>query len=85
MKEEKRLSFYEISSLPAKSLKTFDGKMYMLKGAIAVEPSTGEIERVADIYYRVRSVIDEERNVIAKRKNRDDELVEVIHSQKVKH
>lgn len=75
--EKKRLSYFDIASSSAESVKTFDGKTYALKGAIAVESKTGEIKRVAEIYYRVRSVRDEKHNIIAKRKQEDGELVAV--------
>ncbi|SFM43862.1 hypothetical protein SAMN04488573_1631, partial [Bacillus sp. 5mfcol3.1] len=44
---------------------------------IAIENSTGSIEKVAQIYYQVRSVRDEHQNLIAKRKNKHAELVAV--------
>lgn len=81
MGKEQRLAFYDISSC-AQSVKTFDGKVYQLKGAVAVESTTGHIERVAEIYYRVRSVMDEKRNIIAKRRNHNDELTTVCKRRK---
>ncbi|PEC64513.1 hypothetical protein [Bacillus toyonensis] len=77
MGKEKRLTFYDIAASQAHSLKTFDGKTYELKGTIAIENSTGSIEKVAQIYYQVRSVRDEHQNLIAKRKNKHAELVAV--------
>lgn len=82
MGKEQRLAFYDISSSRAQSVKTFDGKVYQLKGAVAVEHTTGNIERVAEIYYRVRSVMDEKQKVIAKRRNQDDELTTVCQRRK---
>ena len=66
--KRKRLTFYDIAASQAHSVKTFDGKTYELKGTIAIENSTGSIEKVAQIYYQVRSVRDEHQNLIAKRK-----------------
>lgn len=77
MGKEKRLAYYDISSSSAKGLKTFEGKTYELKGALAVERETGKIERVAEIYYRVRSVVNEKGIIIAKRKTIEDELISV--------
>ncbi|MFB5563083.1 MULTISPECIES: hypothetical protein [Bacillus cereus group] len=78
MKSEKRIPFYEIASIKkAHSLKTFDGKTYELKGAVAIENKTGEIQNLAQIYYQVRSIVDSKKNLIAKRKNQDSELVAV--------
>lgn len=78
MKAEKRIPFYEIASIKkAHGLKTFDGKTYELKGAVAIENKTGEIQSIAQIYYQVRSIVDGKKNLIAKRKNLDSELVTV--------
>jgi hypothetical protein len=77
MKSEKRIPYYEIASKKAHSLKTFDGKTYELKGAVAIENKTGEIQNLAQIYYQVRSIVDSKKNLIAKRKNQDSELVAV--------
>lgn len=77
MGKEQRLTFYDIAASQAHSVKTFDGKTYELKGAIAIENGTGSIEKVAQIYYRVRSVRDEHQNLIAKRKHKQAELVAV--------
>jgi len=74
MGDKKRFAFYDISSSNAKSVRTFDKKVYNLKGTVAIEARTGNVEKVADIYYRVRSVMDTKHKVIAKRKNEDDEL-----------
>ncbi|PFZ03377.1 hypothetical protein COL60_25820 [Bacillus pseudomycoides] len=77
MGKEQRLTFYDLAASNAHSVKTFDGKTYDLKGAIAIENGTGSIEKVAQIYYQVRSVRDEHKNLIAKRKNKQAELVAV--------
>ncbi|PDZ10836.1 hypothetical protein CON70_14770 [Bacillus pseudomycoides] len=77
MGKEQRLTFYDIAASNAHSVKTFDGKTYHLKGAIAIENGTGNIEKVAQIYYQVRSVRDEHKNLIAKRKHKQAELVVV--------
>jgi hypothetical protein len=53
------------------------GKTYELKGAVAIENKTGEIQNLAQIYYQVRSIVDSKKNLIAKRKNQDSELVAV--------
>lgn len=78
MEVQKRLAFYDISDARAKSAKTFDGKLYMLKGGVAVEKGTGDVKRVADIYYEVRSVMDQAHTIVAKRRKKDEELKEVL-------
>ncbi|MGG0256425.1 hypothetical protein ABEY61_27860 [Bacillus toyonensis] len=82
MGKEHRLTFYDIAALQARSVKTFDGKTYDLKGTIAIESSTGSIEKVAQIYYQIRSVRGEHQNLIAKRKNKHAELVALKHKCK---
>ncbi|MDR4987081.1 hypothetical protein CN491_26015 [Bacillus cereus] len=77
MGKEQRLTFYDIAASQAHSIKTFDGKTYELKGSMAIESTTGNIEKVAQIYYQVRSVRDEHQNLIAKRKHKQAELVAV--------
>ncbi|WP_283750619.1 hypothetical protein [Bacillus cereus] len=77
MAKEQRLTFYDIAASQAHSVKTFDGKTYELKGTIAIESTTGNIEKVAQIYYQVRSVRGEHQNLIAKRKHKQSELVAV--------
>lgn len=78
MEAQKRLAFYDISDARAKSAKTFDGRTYSLKGGIAVDNGTGDIKSVADIYYDVRSVMDQSHTIVAKRRKREEELTEVI-------
>jgi hypothetical protein len=77
MKTAKRLAFYDIAAARAQSAKTFDGKVYELQGAVAVEQDTGSIKRVADIYYDIRSVRDHNQRIMAKRRHKEEELKEV--------
>lgn len=76
-----RFYLYDLAS--ASSLKTFEGKTYEIKGAIAVEKDSGEVRHIADLYYRTRSVIFNKR-LLAKRKNAHDELLRVNGVKKVK-
>ncbi|EEM38646.1 hypothetical protein bthur0004_54300 [Bacillus thuringiensis serovar sotto str. T04001] len=64
--KESRLTFYDVSC-KAHSVKTFDGKTYQLRGAVAIENKTGEIVKIAQVYYKVRSVVDKNNNLIAKK------------------
>ncbi|MGG1215885.1 hypothetical protein ABE236_00170 [Priestia endophytica] len=77
MKTAKRLAFYDIAAARAQSAKTFDGKVYELQGAVAVEQDTGSIKRVADIYYDIRSVRDHNQRIMAKRRHKQEELKEI--------
>lgn len=58
----------------ANFIKTFDNEIYELKGTLAVDKKTGDVTRVADIYYRVRTAVNDYKNIVAKRKRIDDEL-----------
>lgn len=69
-----RLSLYELSAND--TVKTFEGEVYELKGVVGVKKETGEIERVTDLYYRTRTVVKDSQ-VIAKRKNKNEELKKV--------
>ncbi|MEH6945166.1 hypothetical protein V7014_25670 [Bacillus sp. JJ722] len=73
MKNKKRFSFYDLPST-AHNILTFDGKCYDLNGIIAVERKTKERVHVAELYYQVRSVVNEKHQVIAKRRTKQDEL-----------
>lgn len=70
---KKRLSHVDLSS-KANSIKTFDNEIYELKGSLAVNMESGDVETVADIYYRVRTAVNSHKDIIAKRKHSDDEL-----------
>ncbi|MCM3169456.1 hypothetical protein [Peribacillus frigoritolerans] len=72
---EKRLTYLDLKD--AKSVRTFDNETFILKGALAVDQDNGNIEKLADVYYRVRTAIDENEQIIAKRKNALDELKQV--------
>lgn len=79
MKERFRL--YELPA--ASSLKTFEGKVYQLKGCVGVETVTGEVRHISDLYYRTRSVVAE-KQLLAKRKTPDEELIKIKGVKKVK-
>lgn len=58
----------------ADSVKTFENEVYKLNGTMAVNRSNGEICPVSTVYYNVRTAIDKRRDVVAKRKNANEEL-----------
>lgn len=76
-----RFYLYDLAS--ASSLKTFEGKTYELKGAVGVERESGDVLRIADLYYRTRSVVSDKR-LLAKRKNANEELIKVSGIKKIK-
>ncbi len=68
---------FDLAELPlAESVRTFDGKTYQLHGRIAIEQESKETKEIAQLYYRIRTVVGENQ-VIAKRKHPDDELIHV--------
>ncbi|RXZ02122.1 MULTISPECIES: hypothetical protein [Fictibacillus] len=71
----KRLTYLDLKD--AKSIRTFNNETYILKGTLAVDEENGNIEKLADIYYRVRTAIGQDEQIIAKRKNTFDELLQV--------
>ena len=69
----KRLSYIELAN-KACSVKTFKNEVYKLKGSLAVNQDNGNIEKIADIYYRVRTALNDDDVVVAKRKQSEEEL-----------
>jgi len=79
--KKKKFGLYELPT--ADSVKTFEGKVYELKGFIGIENDTGEIKHVTDLYYQTRTVVSNSK-VLAKRKNKSEDLLKVEHERKVK-
>lgn len=78
-----RFSLYELPD-KAKSVKTFCGKTFQVKGFVGVETTTGEVRHITDLYYDVRSVVDDDYTLSAKRKNKNDELRKIKKKKKKK-
>lgn len=78
---KEKFSLYELPT--ASSVKTFDGKIYELKGFVGVERETGEIKHITDLYYRTRTVVADSK-ILAKRKKQDEDLVKVKREKKIK-
>ena len=78
---KERYSLYDLPK--ADSLKTFEGKIYVLKGFVGIEQETGHVEHITELYYRTRTVVFDNQ-VAAKRKNVHDELVKVSRIKKLK-
>ncbi|MFC7061113.1 hypothetical protein [Halobacillus seohaensis] len=73
---KKHFAFYDISS-KADSIKTFEGKRYDVHGLWAVDRK-GHVEKLANVYYRIRTVKDEHFRTIAKRRNPNSDLQQVV-------
>ncbi|MFC7322373.1 hypothetical protein [Halobacillus campisalis] len=69
---KKHFAYYDIAS-QADNVKTFEGKKYDVRGIWAVDRH-GTTEKLASIYYRIRTVKDDQFRTIAKRKNPMSEL-----------
>lgn len=67
----KRVSVHELAVV-ADSVRTFGGQEYQLKGTLAFSDN-GEVEKAVNIYYSARTVVKDNK-VVAKRKNKEDEL-----------
>lgn len=70
-----RLTYLDLKD--AQSIRTFENETFILKGTVAVDLENGNIEKLADVYYRVRTAIGKNEQIIAKRKNPFDELKQV--------
>ncbi|MFG6116928.1 hypothetical protein ACGTN9_17380 [Halobacillus sp. MO56] len=67
-----RIAYYDIAS-QADNIKTFEGKVYDVHGIWAIDKN-GATEKLSSIYYRIRTVKNEDFKTIAKRKNPMSEL-----------
>lgn len=76
MANTNHFAFYDISS-QADNVKTFEGKKYEVHGLWAVDQD-GNSEKVANIYQRIRTVKDENFRTIAKRRNPESELQQIM-------
>jgi hypothetical protein len=72
---EERLTYLDLRK--AKSIRTFGNETFILKGTVAIDQENGNVEKLADVYYRVRTAIGENEQIIAKRKTELDELKQV--------
>ncbi|MGM9988814.1 MAG: helix-turn-helix domain-containing protein [Bacillaceae bacterium] len=75
-----RYGLYELPS--ADTIRTFEGKIYEVKGFVGIEKDSGEMEHITDLYYRTKTVVSN-NCVLAKRKKSDDELTRLKKPKKV--
>lgn len=59
----------------ANSVKTFNNEVYELKGTLAINRESGDIQPISAVYYNVRTAINKAKVIIAKRKHITDELI----------
>ncbi|OLN21360.1 hypothetical protein BTO30_15365 [Domibacillus antri] len=62
-------------------LATFKERDFAIKGSKAIHEETGKAFEVKEIYEDIRNIQDEERTIIAKRKNLDDDLRKVARTK----
>lgn len=66
---------FDFVSLPNSTIRTFTKNIYEVKSSLFVKDvETSQIKRIEDVYYNIRTVKDKDGRVIAKRKNRNQEL-----------
>ncbi|WP_226567806.1 hypothetical protein [Bacillus stratosphericus] len=84
MSEEKMVRFEFVDLANTVTIKTFNKKIYVLKSSLFVQNvHNNQILRFHEIYYDIRTVRTIDGKVLAKRKNRNSELVKVGRSRPV--
>lgn len=71
--DSERVGVYDLPET-ADSVRLFNGKHFKLEGMLGIENETGNVKKIAEIYYQVRSATAE-GTLVAKRKHPHDELV----------
>lgn len=67
------------------TIRTFSKEEYILKtGLILLNAETGEMKKIHDIYYDIRTVRQIDGTIVAKRKNQNSELL-LQQSNLLKH
>ncbi|MGG0026835.1 hypothetical protein ABEX92_03000 [Bacillus safensis subsp. osmophilus] len=86
MSEEKMVRFEFVDLANTVTIKTFNKEIYVLKSSLFVQNvHNNQILRFHEIYYDIRTVRTIEGKVLAKRKNRNSELVKVGRSRSVSY
>lgn len=82
--QEKMVRFEFVDLANTVTIKTFNKEIYVLKSSLFVQNvDNNQILRFHEIYYDIRTVRTIEGKVLAKRKNRNSELVKVGRSRPV--
>ncbi|WP_144531930.1 hypothetical protein [Bacillus pumilus] len=83
--EEVMVRFEFVDLANTVTIKTFNKEIYFLKSSLLVQNvHNNQILRFHEIYYDIRTVRTIEGKVLAKRKNRNSELVKVERSRSVR-
>lgn len=77
-KPYERIPYYELPLIAdGGSVKTFDKKIFQVRGIVVRDTQTDQVCKLSTIYYQIRTVQNKRGQVIAKRKNPTDELIRV--------
>lgn len=77
--ESLKVPFYELPLIANHgTIRTFQRRIYEIKGIVVKDVATGKLERLQNIYYEIRTVKNKKGRVVAKRKNPTDELIRVV-------
>lgn len=72
----KKVPYYEIPIIADKgTIRTFKKRIYSINGMIVKDIKTGNLYKISEIYYDIRTIKTRKGQVIAKRKNPNDELM----------
>lgn len=73
-----RVPYYELAVIAdGGTVKTFSRKIYRIRGLIARNVETNEVVKLSSIYYEIRTAQNRYQEVVAKRRNHEDELKRV--------
>lgn len=73
-----RVPYYELAVIAdGGTVRTFSKEIYRIRGLVARNVKTNEVVKLSSIYYEIRTVQNKKKQVVAKRKNPEDELKRV--------
>ncbi len=67
--QESTLAYVDIAR-QADTVKTFDGRIWRVKGLVGVDDQTGKRKHLAELYYNIALIKDNKWRTIARRKKR---------------
>lgn len=67
--QETTLAYIDIASR-ANTVRTFDGRIWKVKGLIGVDDQSGKRRHLAELYYHIAIIKDQNLKTIAKRRKK---------------
>ena len=67
--QETTLAYVDIASR-ASTIRTFDGRIWKVKGLVGIDDQTGTRKHIAELYYHISLIKDCKSRTIAKRKKK---------------